>query len=116
VKRAGWRIVYDPSVAVDHYPAARLDDDDRLAPPLPALANAVHNETYALLRWLPAWKKPLAMAYAVLVGSRRAPGALLAVERVFRGESLRAVLARAAVCTRARMSAVNTLRSAAAQK
>jgi glycosyltransferase involved in cell wall biosynthesis len=113
IKRAGWRLTYDPSVAVDHFPAARIGDDERLAPALPALANAVHNETYVLLRWLPAWKKPLAMAYGVLVGSRRAPGPLLALERMLRGEPSGAVLARAGVCTRARLSGVNTALSAA---
>ncbi len=108
VKSAGWRLLYDPSVAVDHFPAARIGDDQRLAPSLPALANAVHNETYVLLRWLPAWKKPIAMAYGVLVGSRRAPGPLLVLERALRGEPLRGLGARARVCARARLSAVHT--------
>ena len=34
VKRAGWRLIYDPAVAVDHYPAPRLGGirESRLAP------------------------------------------------------------------------------------
>ncbi|RAG65491.1 hypothetical protein DN536_36710, partial [Burkholderia multivorans] len=27
--RAGWKLMYDPAIAVDHYPAERFDDDRR---------------------------------------------------------------------------------------
>jgi GT2 family glycosyltransferase len=81
VKRAGWKLVYDPAVAVDHYPAQRFDDDRRETPSPQALQNAVHNETYALLRWLPWWHKPLAFLYGLSVGTRWAPGLIIAAER-----------------------------------
>jgi GT2 family glycosyltransferase len=81
VKRAGWKLIYDPAVAVDHYPAERLDDDRRETPSPRALQNAVHNETYALLRFLPWWRKPLAFVYALSVGTRWAPGLILAAEQ-----------------------------------
>ena len=29
---SGWRVVWDPAVAVDHYPAERLNEDQRLTP------------------------------------------------------------------------------------
>jgi GT2 family glycosyltransferase len=81
VKRAGWKLVYDPAVAVDHFPAQRFDDDRRESPAPRALRNAVHNETYALLKWLPWWRKPLALLYGVMIGTRWAPGLILAAER-----------------------------------
>jgi cellulose synthase/poly-beta-1,6-N-acetylglucosamine synthase-like glycosyltransferase len=89
VKRAGWKLIYDPAVAVDHYPAQRFDGDRRETPSPQALQNAVHNETYALLRWLPWWRKPVALLYGLTVGTRSAPGLMLAGERWFR-ESNRA--------------------------
>lgn len=109
VKRGGWRLLYDPAVAVDHYPAERFDEDRRAAfPLLPALANEVHNETYALLRWLPWWRKTAAFAYGVVVGSRRAPGALMAAERCLRESDRSAVRARFVACERARLAGLRT--------
>jgi GT2 family glycosyltransferase len=113
VKRARWRLVYDPAVAVDHYPARRFGDDQRARPSPRALADEVHNETYVLLRWLPWWRKPLALAYGLLVGSRRAPGLAAAVERALRGQAPRDVLGRLEASTRARLDAVATWRAAA---
>jgi UDP-glucose:(heptosyl)LPS alpha-1,3-glucosyltransferase len=107
LRRAGWRLVYDPAVAVDHYPASRSDADPRdgLAPH--ALQDEVHNETYALARWLPARRKLVAVAYAVLVGSRRAPGLLVALEGSL-GRERRRVLARLRIAQRARLHALRT--------
>lgn len=108
LKRAGWRVVYDPAVAIDHYPAVRFGDDQRFDPSLPALANAVHNETYVLLRWLPPLRKAVVLGYSLLVGSRRAPGPLLALERLARGEPARRVGARTRVASRARLAGLHT--------
>ncbi|MHB1068322.1 MAG: glycosyltransferase family 2 protein, partial [Gemmatimonadaceae bacterium] len=51
MRRAGWRLIYDPSVAVDHDIAPRLDVDHlhRGVFSEPPLVDAVHNETVALL-------------------------------------------------------------------
>jgi len=85
VKAAGWRIVYDPSVSVDHFPAPRPDGHDRHGPALAALSDEIYNETYCLARRLP-WRRALpAVTYGLLVGSRRAPGPVTAVERAVRG-------------------------------
>jgi glycosyltransferase involved in cell wall biosynthesis len=107
IGRAGWRVVYDPTVAVDHYPAARLGGDPRDGHTPQALADDVHNETYALLRWLPRRRKLVAFAYGVLVGSRRAPGLLVALEGALT-PGRRSVLARLMTAQRARLDALRS--------
>jgi cellulose synthase/poly-beta-1,6-N-acetylglucosamine synthase-like glycosyltransferase len=77
--RCGYRVVWDPQVAVDHYWAPRLPEDPRLEKSRAALVDEHHNETYTLLLYLPAWQKPIAFAYALLVGTRGTPGLLLAL-------------------------------------
>ena len=62
LRRAGWRLIYDPAVAVDYYPAERLSTERREHPPPAALAHEVHNELYALLRWLPWSAKATGLA------------------------------------------------------
>jgi cellulose synthase/poly-beta-1,6-N-acetylglucosamine synthase-like glycosyltransferase len=86
VKRARWRLVYDPGVAVDHYPAQRFDEDQRSGRSLLALQNEVYNQTYVLLRWLPWWRKPSTLLYGLGVGSRKFPGIVVAIERAARGQ------------------------------
>jgi cellulose synthase/poly-beta-1,6-N-acetylglucosamine synthase-like glycosyltransferase len=113
VKRGGWKLVYDPSVAIDHYPAERLAGDARWSESDEALFDAVHNQTYALLRWLPWWRKPAVLAYGLLVGTRQAPALVTAIERLIRDRDRRAVLGRFAIAMRARMEAIATALSAA---
>jgi len=92
VKRAGWKLVYDPAIAVDHFPAPRLDEAQRQELSTAALANEVYNETYALLKGLPLWSKALAFGYGLIVGTRQAPGPVSALERRLRGVSVGAAL------------------------
>ncbi len=111
LKGASWRVVYDPAVAVDHHPGERFGKDQRDDPPLDALADEVHNEMYALLRWLPVWRKIVALTYGVTVGSRRAPGFAMALERwVLEGDKS-AVGARLLMAQRARLEARLTART-----
>jgi cellulose synthase/poly-beta-1,6-N-acetylglucosamine synthase-like glycosyltransferase len=73
VRSRGWRIVYDPSVRVQHLPAPRGHDLERDNRPAQARAEA-HNLAYhslkhrGLLRTLPL------VAFLVLVGQRAHPG------------------------------------------
>jgi GT2 family glycosyltransferase len=108
VRRRGWRVVYDPAVIVDHYPAQRHDDDARQDRSRRADRNAQHNEVYALLRHASWWHRPILLGYALLVGSRKAPGLVLAVY-----PGVPAVRrARIPDLAAARLSALHTLRSA----
>jgi cellulose synthase/poly-beta-1,6-N-acetylglucosamine synthase-like glycosyltransferase len=47
VRRAGWRLVYDPAVEVDHYPAQRFDEDARTVRGSRSWV-AIENESYNL--------------------------------------------------------------------
>jgi cellulose synthase/poly-beta-1,6-N-acetylglucosamine synthase-like glycosyltransferase len=82
VRRAGWSIVYDPLVAVDHYPASRPQSDPRLNQSLrsqfnaTAMTEAVHNETLGLLEHLPWLNRVIFLLWAVAIGSRSSPGLL----------------------------------------
>lgn len=68
LKRAGWKILFDPQVAVDHFPAQRFDEDLRESFSAIALTNQVHNETLALLEYLPPPRRILFMVVSILIG------------------------------------------------
>ncbi|GAB1544292.1 glycosyltransferase [Scytonema sp. NUACC21] len=74
LKRAGWKIVYDPEIAVDHYPAQRFDDDKRDRLNETAVLNSVHNETLVLLEHLPFVRRIAFIIWAILVGTQEALG------------------------------------------
>ncbi len=112
VWRRGWRVVYDPSVLIDHRPGPRFDDDGRERRSLQAELDEQHNELYALLRHSPPARRPPVLAYQTLVGSRQAPGLALGAVHALRGrpQAWRRTLAFA----RARVQALGTLRRAGA--
>lgn len=76
LQRAGWKIIYDPNVAVDHYPAQRFDEDQRNNFNKIAFINLVHNETVVLLEHLPPTRRAIFLLWAVLVGTRDCLGFL----------------------------------------
>jgi GT2 family glycosyltransferase len=104
----GWRVEYDPQVVVDHYPGPRFDGEGRAEQTLAACVDGEHNELYVLLKWVPWWQKPLVTAYALLVGTRAAPGVLLLVEQLLVASNKRAVLHRSRAAMRGRLSGVLT--------
>jgi GT2 family glycosyltransferase len=57
LRRASWKIIYDPKVAVSHYVAQRFDEDQRGKFSDIALTNMTHNETLALLENLSFLKR-----------------------------------------------------------
>jgi len=76
LKRAGWQIIYDPNIAVDHYPAVRFDEDQRHKFNQMAVINLVHNETLVLLEHLSLVRRIVFLLWAVLVGTRDSFGLL----------------------------------------
>ncbi|MGH1395642.1 MAG: glycosyltransferase family 2 protein [Trichormus sp.] len=74
LKRAGWKLIYDPQVGVNHYPAQRFDEDQRHQFNSIAVVNAVHNETLALLEHLSPSQKLVFLFWATFVGTRDAMG------------------------------------------
>ncbi|MFN7713898.1 MAG: glycosyltransferase family 2 protein [Pseudanabaenaceae cyanobacterium] len=79
-KLEGWKLIYDPAIAVDHYPAKRFDEDQRQSSDYvfneTAYLNLVHNETYVLLRHLPPLRRFVFLCWAVLIGTRSTFGLL----------------------------------------
>ena len=76
LKRAGWKLIYDPTVAVDHYPAQRFDEDQRNTFNDIALINAIHNETLVLLEHFTPAQRTAFLIWATLVGTRDSLGFL----------------------------------------
>lgn len=74
VKNAGWKLVYDPRVAVDHFPAERFDDDRRDAQTLSAVRNAAFNLHLILRDQLTPLRRETAWWWYTLVGTRVYPG------------------------------------------
>lgn len=74
VKRLGWKLIYDPAADIDHYQSKRFDEDQRDQFNKVAFFNAVHNETLALLDYLPPWRRIVFLLWALLVGTRKAFG------------------------------------------
>lgn len=70
LQRAGWKIIYDPRVAVDHYPAQRFDEDQRQNFNEIACTNLVHNETVVLLEHLSPLRRIAFLFWAILVGTK----------------------------------------------
>jgi GT2 family glycosyltransferase len=90
VKREGWKVVYDPAVAIDHYEGTRDNGDarsaggsaSRSAGQRQAALQRAHNETYIAVRHLPAGRALAHMLFAVTMGSSVAPAPGLALARV----------------------------------
>jgi GT2 family glycosyltransferase len=76
VKRRGWKLVYDPLIAVDHYPAARHDEDQRNSFSAEAVYNAAFNETLLLCEHFRGSRRWVFIAWAFAIGHRVAPGLL----------------------------------------
>lgn len=97
LRRAGWRLVYDPAVAVEHDIAPRQASDALhrgvFAPE--ELENAVHNESVALLERRSPVAAVIFFAWVLLVGSWVSPGLVQLLRRVARrdGDTVAAFIA-----------------------
>ena len=74
VRRLGWKLVYDPAVAVDHYPAPRADIDQRGVFHPEATENAAFNQMWATQTQLTGWKRWSTRQWQKWVGTRGEPG------------------------------------------
>jgi glycosyltransferase involved in cell wall biosynthesis len=74
-KEAGWKLIYDPAIAVDHYLGKRFDEDQRVFKfNATALVNAIHNQTLILLEHLNFRQRVIYLLWSFLVGTREAFG------------------------------------------
>ena len=76
LRQQGWKLIYDPQIAVDHYPAQRFDEDQRNSFNAQASINAIHNETVALLGYLPPLQRFIFLVWAIAIGTTEACGLL----------------------------------------
>jgi glycosyltransferase involved in cell wall biosynthesis len=76
LKRAGWTLIYDPAVAVDHFWGKRFDEDQRFVFNEIAEINKIHNETLILLEHLSGIQKVVYLCWAALIGTRASFGLL----------------------------------------
>lgn len=76
LRRRGWRLVYDPAVAVDHFPAIRHDKDQRCVFQKDTHYDIVYNETLSLREYLSPVGRVAFRLWGRIVGTRFAPGAL----------------------------------------
>lgn len=74
VQRAGWKVVYDPCVAVDHFVGKRFDEDGRDAQTLAAVCNSAFNFHLTLREHLPPLRREAAWWGYALIGTRTYPG------------------------------------------
>lgn len=74
LKEAGWKLIYNPEIAVDHYPGKRFDEDLRGQFSPIATENLVHNQTLALLEHLPPAQHVIFLLWAIGVGTRASRG------------------------------------------
>lgn len=76
LKKKGWKLIYDPLVEVNHYPGQRFNDDPRNQFNETGWSNRIHNETLAILEYLPPLRRSVYIMWSILIGTRGAFGFL----------------------------------------
>ena len=109
----GWRIVYDPSIGVDHRPAARIEGRRELDRE-DLIRCAAHNETLALLEYLSPKRRVAHLIWALLIGTNATPGPIQLPRSVIVHRSLNWHATRGAV--RGRVDAWRAYRAARAPR
>ena len=97
LKRAGWKLIYDPQITVNHHHAQRFDEDLRGKFNYLATSNQVHNETLILLDNIIGIQKIAYVLWALLIGTRTSRGIVqlirfLPQEKLLAVQKLRATL------------------------
>jgi cellulose synthase/poly-beta-1,6-N-acetylglucosamine synthase-like glycosyltransferase len=87
LKRQGWKVVYDPSIAVNHYPSPRFDEDQRDSFNFEAYYNAAYNQTLVLLDHQSKFQVVAYLSWSVLTGTRGCFG-LAQVVRFLRSQKM----------------------------
>ena len=113
VQRRGWKLVYDPAMLVDHEPGERRNTVQRDSMALSTVFVDAHNQLLGLATGLTSVRRATAVAWALMVGDRKHPGPVLAVERLLAGREGRAVLGRMRAATAGRRRALATAREPA---
>jgi GT2 family glycosyltransferase len=83
VRRRGWKLVYDPALLVEHFPAQRGDEDQRFTFNDAAFYNASFNLRLIMCEHLTPPGRWAFVAYSTLIGDRADPGFLRALSLAF---------------------------------
>jgi glycosyltransferase involved in cell wall biosynthesis len=83
LKRQGWKIIYDPSIAVNHYPASRFDEDQRNSFNFEAYYNAAYNQSLILACHFSKLQFVTYLLWSVLIGTRGCFGIGQAIRFIF---------------------------------
>ena len=86
VCRRGWKLLYDPAVRVDHFPADRADDDKRFVLNETAYFNAAYNYRFVMREHLTPVGRAAFVTYFGLIGTRSDPGIVRAAMLGLQGE------------------------------
>jgi glycosyltransferase involved in cell wall biosynthesis len=108
VKDQGYKLIYDPELLVDHYPAQRYDESTRIVTDSKLIYSDSHNWVYCLLKHFGPPRRGVFLAYALLVGSGTRLGLvkwLLALPR-----SPRAATAQFLASTRGKLAGLRTFK------
>lgn len=83
VRRRGWTLIYDPSLRVEHFPAAQDNEDSRGSFNDAAFYNASFNFRLIMCEYLSPAGRFAFVAYSTLIGERSDPGFLRALSFAF---------------------------------
>ena len=82
---AGWTLIFDPEIVVQHRPAPRWDDDQRGSPSRKAVENASYNLVRAICSFRPRLIRRRAV-FGLLIGDRAVPGLVRSIVAVLCGD------------------------------
>ena len=95
LRRRGFRIVYDPSIVVEHHPAPRPRGDHR-APTRQSVLDAAHNEALQVLDYLGPARRTMYGIWGLAIGTSAAPGVAVLIRDLIAGRRTAWSLFRAA--------------------
>ncbi|WP_054971478.1 glycosyltransferase family 2 protein [Alicyclobacillus ferrooxydans] len=86
IRKLGYKLIYDPSICVEHYPAPRFDIDQRDMVVPQAIRNASFNVSVTEIALLPLHKLVVRLWFSLFVGQKGSPGLLRYLVAVLRRE------------------------------
>lgn len=87
IRQAGWQLIYDPAIEVDHIVGARPPEEERNRMDGNVLREMMHNTTLGLLEYQRGWTAVSPLLYSILVGSWNAPGVASALRLMLQGRA-----------------------------
>jgi cellulose synthase/poly-beta-1,6-N-acetylglucosamine synthase-like glycosyltransferase len=108
VKKNGWKLIYDPAVAVDHYPAARFDVDQRGVFHPEATENSAYNLMWATQTQLAGWRRLATRYWQFWIGQGLGEPGYLRMIQVWRRRE-RHLLERLAAAQQGRRNSIRDL-------